>query len=70
MEGDTLYLQLHKLAGVNSEEALDQLLMTLWKTRKTGLRSPEKSHFQSLLNLPSPGEVDPVIKPYFHLSCN
>ncbi|GAV57489.1 hypothetical protein CFOL_v3_01026 [Cephalotus follicularis] len=61
MEEDTLYLQLHKLTGTNSEEALDHILTTLWKTRRTGLRSPEKSHFQSLLNLPSVSEVDPVL---------
>ncbi|KAH9771053.1 hypothetical protein KPL71_012571 [Citrus sinensis] len=63
MEGDTgtdtLYLQLHKLSAINSEQALDNILTTLWSTRKTGLRSAEKSHVQSLLNLPSPGQVDP-----------
>ncbi|KAH9706558.1 hypothetical protein KPL70_012257 [Citrus sinensis] len=65
MEGDTgtdtLYLQLHKLSAINSEQALDNILTTLWSTRKTGLRSAEKSHVQSLLNLPSPGQVDPVV---------
>lgn len=55
---DTLYLQLHKLSATKSEEALDQLLSTLWKTRKTGLR--QKSHFQSLLNLQSLSDLDPV----------
>ncbi|GLT49194.1 hypothetical protein SLA2020_227710 [Shorea laevis] len=58
---DTLYLQLLKLSAVNSEEALDQVLTTLWKTRKTGLRSPEKPDIQSLLGLPSVAEVDPVL---------
>ncbi|KAH9706561.1 hypothetical protein KPL70_012257 [Citrus sinensis] len=65
MEGDTgtdtLYLQLHKLSAINSEQALDNILTTLWSTRKTGLRSAEKSHVQSLLNLPSPGQVDPPL---------
>lgn len=61
MEGDTLYLQLHKLSAINSEEALDDILNTLWKTRKTGLRSTEKSRVQSLLNLSSPAQIDPVI---------
>ncbi|KAF5749134.1 Far1-related sequence 3 [Tripterygium wilfordii] len=61
MEEETLYLQLHKLSMINSEELLDNILTTLWKTRRTGLRSPEKSHVQSLLNLPSFGEVDPVL---------
>ncbi|KAF3441472.1 hypothetical protein FNV43_RR15386 [Rhamnella rubrinervis] len=61
MDEDTLYLQLHKLSGMKSEEALDQLVSTLWKTRKTGLRSyQDKSHLQSLLNLPSISDLDPV----------
>lgn len=58
---DTLYLQLHKLSAVSSEETLDEIFTNLWKTRKTGLRSPEKFHFQSLLNLPSLPELDPVL---------
>ncbi|XP_065852813.1 protein FAR1-RELATED SEQUENCE 3-like isoform X2 [Euphorbia lathyris] len=58
---DSLYLQLYKLSPINSEESLDQILTTLWKSRRTGLRFPEKSHFQSLLNLPSLGELDPVL---------
>ncbi|XP_012070336.1 uncharacterized protein LOC105632545 isoform X2 [Jatropha curcas] len=61
MEEDSLYLQLQKLSAINSEEELDNLLTTLWKSRKTGLRSPEKSHIQSLLNLSSLSEVDPVL---------
>ncbi|OMO61311.1 hypothetical protein COLO4_33470 [Corchorus olitorius] len=61
MAEDTLYLQLHKLSAINSEEILDQILTTLWKTRKSGLRPPEKSRIQSLLSLPSLPEVDPVL---------
>jgi L-fucose isomerase-like protein len=62
-EDTTVYQQLRKLAGITrSEEALDHILSTLWKTRRTGLRPPDKSHIQSLLNLPSPAELDPVRK--------
>lgn len=57
----TLYQQLNNLSALDSEETLEKILSILWKTRKTGLRSPEKSHIQSLLNLPSPGDVDPVL---------
>ncbi|KAG2687476.1 hypothetical protein I3760_09G052900 [Carya illinoinensis] len=58
----TLYQQLQKLSSlVKPEEAVDQILTTLWKTRRTGLRPPEKSHIQSLLGLPSPSELDPVL---------
>ncbi|XP_060960354.1 uncharacterized protein LOC115721875 isoform X2 [Cannabis sativa] len=59
---NSLYQQLHKLSGVKSEEALDQLISALWQTRKTGLRGHhDKSHFKTLLNLPSLSDLDPVI---------
>ncbi|XVF30674.1 hypothetical protein REPUB_Repub16aG0078700 [Reevesia pubescens] len=61
MAEDTLYLQLHKLSAINSEEILDQILTTLWKTRRSGLRQPDKSRIQSLLSLPSLPELDPVL---------
>ncbi|XP_021282900.1 uncharacterized protein LOC110415546 [Herrania umbratica] len=61
MAEDTLYLQLHKLSAVNSEEILDQILTTLWKTRRSGLSPPDKSRIQSLLSLPSLSELDPVL---------
>lgn len=66
MAEDTLYLQLHKLSAVKSEQILDQILTTLWKTRRSGLRPPDKSRFQSLLSLPSLPDLDPVIfLPFF-----
>ncbi|KAA8519019.1 hypothetical protein F0562_016207 [Nyssa sinensis] len=62
MEEDTLlYMQLLKLSAIKSEEDIENLLATLWRTRKTGLTDPEKSYVQSLLNLHSLGEVDPVL---------
>ncbi|KAB2058565.1 hypothetical protein ES319_A11G242400v1 [Gossypium barbadense] len=59
MAEDTLYLQLHKLSSVKSEQILDQILTTLWKTRRCGLRPPDKSRFHSLLSLPSLPDLDP-----------
>ncbi|XP_047311741.1 uncharacterized protein LOC124915123 [Impatiens glandulifera] len=59
--GKTLYQQLHKLSAIKSEEDLEQILVILWASRKTGLSLPQKSHFQSLLNLPSTAEVDLVL---------
>ncbi|XP_004493270.1 uncharacterized protein [Cicer arietinum] len=56
-----LQVQLHKLCCIKSQETLNHILSTLWNTRKTGLRSPDKSHFQSLLNLSSPSELHPVL---------
>lgn len=47
-----LYQQLHKLSPlIKSQTQLQQLITTLWTTRKTGLSSAQKSHYQSLLNL-------------------
>lgn len=62
MGGDTtLYQHLQKLSTtMNSEEAVDHILSSLWKTRRTGLRPPDKSHIQTLLGLPSLSELDPV----------
>ncbi|XP_074370811.1 uncharacterized protein LOC141711968 [Apium graveolens] len=54
-----LYHQLHKLSALmNSETQLEQLITTLWTSRKTGLSLTHKSHFQSLLNLPN---LNPVL---------
>jgi len=53
--------QLHKLKCIKSEEILNHILSTLWNTRKTGLPSSQKSHFQSLLNLSSPSQLDPLL---------
>ncbi|XP_034694616.1 uncharacterized protein LOC117920991 isoform X2 [Vitis riparia] len=58
---ETLYQHLHKLSGTKSEEAIEEILETLWKTRKTGLSTQQKSHLQSLLSLPSLQQVDPVL---------
>ncbi|KAJ6757633.1 COMM DOMAIN-CONTAINING PROTEIN 9 [Salix koriyanagi] len=61
-DGDSLYLQLHKLSSVaTKEEDVEHILTSLWKTRGTGLPSQLKSRFQSLLNLPSISQLDPVL---------
>ncbi|KAJ6763209.1 COMM DOMAIN-CONTAINING PROTEIN-RELATED [Salix purpurea] len=61
-DGDSLYLQLHKLSSVaTKEEDVEHILTSLWKTRGTGLPSQLKSRFQSLLNLPSLSQLDPVL---------
>ncbi|KAK7336345.1 hypothetical protein VNO77_16883 [Canavalia gladiata] len=53
--------ELHKLSCIKSEETLEQMLCTLWSTRKRGLRPSDKSRFQSLLHLPSLSQLDPVL---------
>ncbi|KAJ6884174.1 hypothetical protein NC652_031229 [Populus alba x Populus x berolinensis] len=61
-DDDSLYLQLHKLSSVaTKEEDVEHILTSLWKTRRTGLPSPLKSRFQSLLDLPSLPQLDPVL---------
>ncbi|XP_011047073.1 PREDICTED: uncharacterized protein LOC105141523 [Populus euphratica] len=60
--GDSLYLQLHKLSAVaTKEEDVEHILTSLWKNRRTALPSPLKSRFQSLLDLPSLPQLDPVL---------
>uniref|UniRef100_A0A0R0EXK6 Uncharacterized protein n=1 Tax=Glycine max TaxID=3847 RepID=A0A0R0EXK6_SOYBN len=61
MEETQVLHELHKLSQIESEETLNQMLCTLWSTRKTGLPLSDKSHFQSLLHLPSPSHLDPVL---------
>ncbi|KAK9124872.1 hypothetical protein Scep_013718 [Stephania cephalantha] len=61
MEGDTLLLQLLKISGATTKETLEEVLQTLWNTRKIGLSSQDKSRILSLLNLVSLEELDPVL---------
>ncbi|WCJ27666.1 hypothetical protein M5689_009394 [Euphorbia peplus] len=64
---ESVKLQLHKLSAIKSEEAVDELLTALWKSRRCGLPFPDKSRLHSLLNLPSLGDLDPVL--FFFFSC-
>ncbi|MED6122561.1 hypothetical protein PIB30_040865 [Stylosanthes scabra] len=57
----TLNLELHKLSCVTSDETMDTILRSIWKTRKIGLRGADKSKLQSLLHLSSPSQLDPVL---------
>ncbi|KAL9154847.1 hypothetical protein ABFS82_10G144400 [Erythranthe guttata] len=62
MDGDTtLSEHLHTLIGVKSEQELENLLQLLWLTRRTGLSGPQRSSVQSILDLPSSGDLDPVL---------
>ncbi|XP_042495289.1 uncharacterized protein LOC122074503 isoform X2 [Macadamia integrifolia] len=58
---DTLFLQLHKLSPVTSQETLEQIFQSLWKSRRTGLKAPEKAYIKSLLNLTSLEDLDLVL---------
>ncbi|XP_020597337.1 uncharacterized protein LOC110037100 isoform X2 [Phalaenopsis equestris] len=61
MEATNLLIHLHKLSPATSKVSLVSVLETLWETRKSGLSPLQKSHVQSLLNLPVSGELDPVL---------
>ncbi|XP_057785291.1 uncharacterized protein LOC131002839 isoform X5 [Salvia miltiorrhiza] len=57
----TLSEHLHKLIGVKCAQKLENLLQLLWQTRTIGLSNSQKSSIHSLLDLPSPRDVDPVL---------
>ena len=60
-EKEQLYEHLHKLTPlIESQTQLEELVKTLWSTRKTGLSPAQKSHFQSLLTLPNLSALSPV----------
>ncbi|KAG1365542.1 Protein FAR1-RELATED SEQUENCE 3 [Cocos nucifera] len=61
MVDDPLFLHLRKLPAATSEETLTLVVEILWKSRKTGLAPHEKTRLQSLLNLPTLQELDPVL---------
>ncbi|XP_072974651.1 uncharacterized protein [Typha angustifolia] len=62
MEEDPLFLHhLRKISPTPSEESIDQVLESLWKTRRTGVAPSEKPHLQSLLNLPTLQDLNPVL---------
>ncbi|MQM04589.1 hypothetical protein Taro_037392 [Colocasia esculenta] len=61
-DGDAiLYLQLRTIPATTTQEALARVLETLWSTRSTGVGPLQKPGLQSLLNLPSLQELDPVL---------
>nr|CAD1817386.1 unnamed protein product [Ananas comosus var. bracteatus] len=53
--------ELLKLPPTIPAESLAQVLESLWRTRETGLASPDKARIQSLLNLPTPQHLGPVL---------
>ncbi|RZS25116.1 hypothetical protein BHM03_00058270, partial [Ensete ventricosum] len=60
MEDGPVLLHLLKLRPATSRETLADVLETLWKNRRTGLDSLEKSRVRSLLVLPAAQDLDPV----------
>lgn len=60
MEGDPALVHLLKLAPATPQGTLAEVLQTLWKNRRTGLNSLEKSRVRSLLALSVTDELDPV----------
>ncbi|URD74316.1 hypothetical protein MUK42_33792 [Musa troglodytarum] len=60
MEDGPVLLHLLKLRPATSGETLADVVETLWKNRRTGLDSLEKSRIRSLLVLPTAQDLDPV----------
>ncbi|THU64963.1 hypothetical protein C4D60_Mb01t32080 [Musa balbisiana] len=60
MEDGPVLLHLLKLRPVTSGETLADVLETLWKNRRTGLDSLEKSRIRSLLVLPAAQDLEPL----------
>ena len=56
----SLFEHLPKLVRAKTQEAIEYILQSLWRTRKSGLDSAEKAHIQDLLELSSQEELDPV----------
>ncbi|KAH9327957.1 hypothetical protein KI387_000065, partial [Taxus chinensis] len=54
---------LPKLVRAKTQESIEVILRSLWRTRKSGLDAAEKAHLQDLLQLPSHEELDPVSLP-------
>ncbi|XP_009406467.2 uncharacterized protein LOC103989368 isoform X4 [Musa acuminata AAA Group] len=61
MEDGPVLLHLLKLRPATSGETLADVLETLWKNRRTGLDSLEKSRIRSLLILPAAQDLDPIL---------
>lgn len=61
MEGDPALVHLLKLAPATPQGTLSEVLQTLWKNRRTGLNSLEKSRVRSLLALSVTDELDPIL---------
>lgn len=57
----SLFEHLPKLVRAKTQEAIEYILQSLWRTRKSGLDAAEKAHIQDLLELPSQEELDPVV---------
>ncbi|KAG6467297.1 uncharacterized protein LOC122037094 isoform X1 [Zingiber officinale] len=61
MEGDPALVHLLKLPPATPQGTLSEVLQTLWKNRRTGLDSLEKSRVRSLLALSVTDELDPIL---------
>ncbi|XP_031494702.1 uncharacterized protein LOC116260470 isoform X2 [Nymphaea colorata] len=61
MDDKSLVRHLLKLLGAKSTESLEEIIQILWSTRKTGLKSQQRTHVQCLLGIQSPAELDPVL---------
>ncbi|XP_074573620.1 uncharacterized protein LOC141830038 isoform X2 [Curcuma longa] len=61
MEGGVALVHLLKLPPTTPQGTLSEVLQTLWKNRRSGLNSLEKSRVRSLLALSVTDELDPIL---------
>ncbi|GLJ34884.1 hypothetical protein SUGI_0702280, partial [Cryptomeria japonica] len=57
----SLFQHLPKLVRAKTQDSIELILRSLWRTRKSGLDAAEKAHLQDLLQLPSHEELDPIV---------
>eukprot|EP01018_Ginkgo_biloba_P017313 Gb_05423 [translate_table: standard] len=57
----SLFEHLPKLVRAKTQESIEYILQSLWRTRKSGLDAAEKAHLQDLLELSSQEELDPIV---------
>lgn len=64
---ETLWGHLPLLVRASTKESIEYILEALWRTRKTGLDSADRTVIQDMLHLQNESDLDPVTLHSFHL---
>lgn len=62
----SLWANLPLLIRANSKESVENILETLWKTRKVGLETADRDVIRDTLQLQNDSDLDPVNLPIFY----
>ncbi|XP_071731765.1 uncharacterized protein [Rutidosis leptorrhynchoides] len=57
----SLWVNLPMLVRANSKESVENILQTLWRTRKVGLNSTDRDVIRDLLQLHNDSDLDPLL---------